>query len=64
MKKNELLHFAATQQQATKSSNWKFGWSAASVDAAIAGRRAPYDRQQKNRTSIDGAPMLKAASLW
>jgi len=64
MKKNGLVNFAATQQVTAKSSNWKFGWSASSVDAEIAGRRPAHQRTAGSASAAQGVAIPKASSSW
>ena len=64
MKKFGFLNLAATQQQAGKSSSWKFGWSAASVDAAIENRRTFSQRSERSSTGVYGMLVSKAHSNW
>jgi len=64
MKKNGSLNVAATQQQAGKSSNWRFGWSASSVNAEIAGRRLPHDRLAKDTIVLHTNLASKISSSW
>lgn len=64
MKKTKFFQMAVTTQAAPKSSNWKFGWSAASVDAQIDGRRSTPRRTGSNAIGIYGALTTKSSSNW
>ncbi|MBB3213198.1 hypothetical protein FHW67_002487 [Herbaspirillum sp. Sphag1AN] len=64
MKKTKFFQMAATAQTAPKSSNWKFGWSASSVEAQIDGRRSTQRRTGSNAIGVYGVQTTKSSSSW
>lgn len=64
MKKIGSLNFATTRQQAGKSSNWKFGWAASSVEAGMDDRRTFSHRVERSGTGVYGMLVSKPSSGW
>ncbi|MFJ3044789.1 hypothetical protein ACIPEN_03055 [Herbaspirillum chlorophenolicum] len=64
MKKSKFFHLAATAQPATQPSNWKFGWSASSVNAQIEGRRSLSQHPGTGNTGVYGVLVVKPSSGW
>ncbi|MBO9535548.1 hypothetical protein [Herbaspirillum sp.] len=64
MKKSKSFHLATTAQPAAQPSNWKFGWSASSVNAQIEGRRSAPRHPGRGNAVTHGVLAVKPSSGW